>query len=1011
MRVMADSAVPPGGLMAEGEKRWNDAVKIYKAAIAKDSTREDLWMRISQIDASLGLRDETAQALLEASKLKPNNAPLQFQLAQAYSLANKPAPALEAIDRALTIAPSNLEYLRARAVYTEWLGKADEAFSTYKRILVIAPGDDNALTGLAGAASVKGKREDYQVVALSLLKASELKPKDAGLQFRTAQACSLASQPDESLAAIDRALAIEPKNLEYLRARALYANWLDKANIAVETYRRILAISPNDENALACLEGIAPVKGERADYEAVADELRKAAALKPKDAKLEFKTAEIYSLAGKPEQALEAVDRALAVEPRNLEYLRARAVYAGWLGKTAIAGATYVRIIEIVPGDEDALVGLAQAASATGQPADRAAFAETMRKAAALKPNDAALQFRSAQAYSIADNPKMALEAVNRALALDPKNLEYLRDRASYANWIGDVDTAAETYKRILAIVPDDKDAIIGLEGATSWKEKPADREAVAESLRKAAALKPNDAKLQSQLAQAYAMADKPDQALAAIEVAVTLDPKNADYLMARSQYANELGRFNIAADSYRRIAAISPNDDNAILNLARAESAEDKLDDSARTYKKYLKKHPENKDALMEYIKVESWRGNFATAMKSLEDYKQRYGETMDYRKQKARILASANRPAAAMDVIQPLLKETPDDYEVIYSETEALENANKYRDALKTLAILEKLRPESSETEEMRKVATANIRTYLAAGVDYYTESDSDKILSGHGEGGYQFNPEIRLTGGGDYHQLRADVGSGLESVDGRKVSHESDLWVGINDQATHQLDLMGRAGAAKEDTVSVGDNLFIYDVEADYRPADSVTFMLANSRDYYVISPRAVSFGVNKDDTSLRMLWTPDLNYTLDASGEYDSYSDANRSWQAVLAPRRSVLRSEWLNLDLGLYLWWLGFNNNPNDGYYSPLHYERYAVKADGYWKFDDNNGIGLVFTAGEEKDETESGFSFGTSGDVDGQFGVYRDWILRLHAGYTHNVRTATGNYDARIYGANLERRF
>lgn len=661
------------------------------------------------------------------------------------------------------------------------------------------------------------------------------------------------------------------------------------------------------------------------------------------------------------------------------------------------------------PSRGDLWTRIAQIEGSLGHP-DK--VIEAMRKACELMPNDAALQFDLASTYSAAGKPDKALESVDRALAIDPKNLKYLHARVSYANWLGRADTAAETYRRILAITPDDKKAMAGFHGALSSSSKPSDRIAFAESLEKKAALKPEDADLQLQLAQAYSQADRPDKALNAIEKAVTLKPKNVDYLLARGQYANWLGKTDIAEDSYRRIIVISPNDESAILNLARAEAWGGELDASVQSFEKYLNKRPENKEALIEYIKVQTWRGNYGTALKNLEKYKQRFGETIDYRKQAARVLASADRPAAAMEIILPLLEDIPDDYEVLYSKTIALHNARRSSEALSTLFVMEFFRPESLESKEMRQFATANIRHYLQGGAEHYTESDSIRITKYHVEGGLQLNPKIRLMGGETLHYLNADAGSGLESMDGSDPVSCRNVWAGIDYQIFPSLDLSARAGGAKADAVVDGDDdLFAYRVGADYRPADAVTLMLANGRDFYTVSPRATSLGIYKESSSLRMLWTPDLYYTVDVSGTSDAYSDGNNGWEAALAPKRSVLRSRRLNLDCGMHLWWLGFDDQPGNGYYSPAFYQRYALKADGYWKINENNGISLVFTAGNQRDNTSSTFEFGSSGDIEGQLRFYRDWMLRLHFGFTHNVNTHIGNFDARIYGIRLEKRF
>ena len=168
----------------------------------------------------------------------------------------------------------------------------------------------------------------------------------------------------------------------------------------------------------------------------------------------------------------------------------------------------------------------------------------------------------------------------------------------------------------------------------------------------KAVQLSPNNPHLRFRLTQVYSILNEPNRAFVEIEKAVELDPKNIEYLKSRAQIANWIGKSEIARDSYKRILALSP-DDETLLNLARTEAWAGELDKSAGDFKKYYAKHPEDKDALLGYVETECWRGNFPSALSLLEKYRTGFGETTDYLKMKARILASAERPAAAMTLI----------------------------------------------------------------------------------------------------------------------------------------------------------------------------------------------------------------------------------------------------------------------------------------------------------------------------------------------------------------------
>jgi len=89
-------------------------------------------------------------------------------------------------------------------------------------------------------------------------------------------------------------------------------------------------------------------------------------------------------------------------------------------------------------------------------------------------------------------------------------------------------------------------------------------------TLRDAAAAAPTDASLWSRLSQAYAVANQPEAALAAIERALELQPEQPEYLRARAILATWTAHYDRARDSYRQLARVQPLELDVTLNYAR---------------------------------------------------------------------------------------------------------------------------------------------------------------------------------------------------------------------------------------------------------------------------------------------------------------------------------------------------------------------------------------------------------------------------------------------------------
>lgn len=211
--------------------------------------------------------------------------------------------------------------------------------------------------------------------------------------------------------------------------------------------------------------------------------------------------------------------------------------------------------------------------------------------------------------------------------------------------------------------------------------------------------------------------------------------------------------------------------------------------------------------------------------------------------------------------------------------------------------------------------------------------------------------------------------------------------------------------------EAEVDGGADLTTYRVSLRLDPNDFWSLELERHRGFYAVSPRALDLGVHRTGNQLRLGWSPGPRYHVEIDGAYDEFSDGNRRWEVSLAPRRQALRRQHFNLDLGLRGWWFGFDDNPGHGYYSPGSYERYAATAFGYWKWNDQNGVGFVVSLGWFQDDTMDSFQFGGDVAVEGTFGVYRDWMLVVRLSATENSRLQSGAFSA--YGGHvaLTRRF
>jgi tetratricopeptide (TPR) repeat protein len=145
----AQSDTPVAGLVAEGEARWEDALRIYRAQLQHAAGPVELWLRIADIEARLGRPQESIAALERAAAMRPGQAHISSRLSQAYAARGHARAALRAIEGALAVEPGSAEYLRAHATLATWAGDYGAATRSYRKLRQLHPQDSVLALALA----------------------------------------------------------------------------------------------------------------------------------------------------------------------------------------------------------------------------------------------------------------------------------------------------------------------------------------------------------------------------------------------------------------------------------------------------------------------------------------------------------------------------------------------------------------------------------------------------------------------------------------------------------------------------------------------------------------------------------------------------------------------------------------------------------------------------------------------------------------------------------------------
>jgi hypothetical protein len=218
---------------------------------------------------------------------------------------------------------------------------------------------------------------------------------------------------------------------------------------------------------------------------------------------------------------------------------------------------------------------------------------------------------------------------------------------------------------------------------------------------------------------------------------------------------------------------------------------------------------------------------------------------------------------------------------------------------------------------------------------------------------------------------------------------------------------VNLYGRVGQSR----AAGRDRTTYFIGADLAPRDGLRLSVERTTGFFVVSPRTVGLGLHHVSHRARLEWSPDVRSQIFADSLYQTLSDGNHRWEVTFSPRRSVARTERLNLDLGGVVTQLGTTTNFENGYYDPRRSQYYALTAFPYWKVSESIGVGISLALGTQRDDFSPSFRFGGNASADATFGIYRPWALRVTGGATFNQRLGSGAFRGYGAGVSLIRRF
>lgn len=321
---------------------------------------------------------------------------------------------------------------------------------------------------------------------------------------------------------------------------------------------------------------------------------RNAEALDPTRVDWPYLLGHVYRAGGRRAEAVEAFERALAIDPGLVPARVWQAEIRLEMEDLDAAEAAARAALEADPKAAPALILLGRIASERGEPAEAVRLLE---QALALAPEASEIHYPLGLAYRALGDEDRAAGLLSRQggvkARLDDPLLEGLDDlvvsagaalnRGTRALGQGRAEDAEREFRAAIALEPENIRGYTNLAVVLAGK---GDGPAAIAALEQALAIEPDNARANFNLASLLARYGRPDEAAERFEAALASDPS---YGEAHFNYANalvRLDRLDEAAEHYGRVITLDPGNRDAHLmqgvllaRLARWDAAVEALE------------------------------------------------------------------------------------------------------------------------------------------------------------------------------------------------------------------------------------------------------------------------------------------------------------------------------------------------------------------------------------------------------------------------------------------------
>jgi putative PEP-CTERM system TPR-repeat lipoprotein len=498
---------------------------------------------------------------------------------------------------------------------------------------------------------------------------------------------------------------------------------LGDAAHAKDAFEQALVVDPNAGAALVGLARHAIVKGDRQAAELYSAE---ALAKDPKNAEVWMFSGTMLRAAGKPDQALAAFDKALAVQPGHHTAHVEKAYIEIAQGKfpaakTDLDAARLVTPNSMLVAYTQAMLDFSQGRFAPAQETlqtilknapdhmpsillsgavelNLGAYQQAeqhLRKYLEANPNNVYARKLLAQTLLKSAHPDDAVAALAPALKQPTQDAQLLALAGESYMQVHDFNKASGYFEQAAVLAP--KAAVVHTSLGLSRLRMGEHDKAVSE-LQLATELDPASTSAGFALVQAQVASKDYDKALASVEAMAKRQPDNAAVQNLKGGVYVAKGEFGAARTAFEKALALQPNYFTAVSNLAQLDLRDKKPDAARARFEAFLQKEPKNYGAMAALAELARIQGKQAEATSWLEKASAANPDAVGPALQLGAQYLRTRQPQQALTLARKFQTANPSNPDLLDMLGQAQLGSNDQAGALETYSKLANVLPKSA-------------------------------------------------------------------------------------------------------------------------------------------------------------------------------------------------------------------------------------------------------------------------------------------------------------------------